>query len=663
MERAVKVTLAGAAGLILLVGLGLLALPTLISAERFRPALEAQVSRALGLPVQIGQLRLRAGLGVRLEAGEIRLAGVTTESGLEIERLELGLRLWPLLRGQVRLGRVRVEGVSLRLTRSSEDGSWALPWGATRTAAAGEAEPEVSSGAALEELPVERIEVRDARVVFVDRGGSGALREGWVLGPGRASLELPTASSPWRFELATALGEGQNEALQLSGSLPAAGLAGASLHLQIRDLQIEQVRPLFALSGQPLPAGLAAGAASGAIELRILEPDAQGQPPALLVPGVELHGRLELSGLQVPLGDQAEPQVLHADVDLFIEKDRARAEPLRLRLGGEQIEGKLEWRAGTPPELHGELQSRSLDLDVVLGALSKLGRVTPPAAGGSATGAPAALGGSLQVRIDSGRVLGLRFSSAAVGTTLEEGMLRLDSLSVALYGGTVEGRGSITMGREPLPFALDVSANGVDLEGALPALSPDLEGLLTGRFAGRFELRGRGLEPSELSENLRGTLQLDLRDGQLTSIGILGRIAELLVVVGGKGIGKETTPYQSITGDFDVRRGRAHTKNLALRSEDLDLDGEGSFGLDATLDFDVEGRFSSAVSAAMVVKTPSLRHLVEKDGRLRLRFRIYGALAEPRVEIDQAFLRQALRRAIQEKSRKKLEDKLKDLFR
>jgi uncharacterized protein involved in outer membrane biogenesis len=267
------------------------------------------------------------------------------------------------------------------------------------------------------------------------------------------------------------------------------------------------------------------------------------------------------------------------------------------------------------------------------------------------------------VSIDAGRVVGMEFRDARAEAAYEKGRLILHSLSASLYGGSVEGSGGVETGREPLPFELGAEARDIDLEGALPALAPDLKGLLTGRFTGRLSLRGEGLTASDLQRSLRGPVRLDLRAGKVASVSILQQVALLLEEAGGKGIGRESTPYRSITGDFEARDGRAHTRNLALRSEDLDLDGAGSFGLDATLDFDLEGTFSPVVTEAMVAKNSNLRHLVERDGRLKVRLLMRGPLAAPKVTLDPAFLRRALRRAAEEEGRDKLRKKLEGLFR
>ncbi len=572
MGRKPRIALLVVAATIALLLLVFLALPFLISSDRFLPLLEEQASGAIGLPVKIDHLRLRPGLGVSLHGGGVRVGDRENAPDLAVEEFSVSLRLWPLLRGEVRLGRVDVSGVLLRLQRQTQSGGWGIA-GASGTSPSGQAAPRVkqtraeSDQMAGADLPVDRIELRDVRAIFIDPEGPAGLREGVTLGPARVTLERQEPGAAWRFELGVALGGTQDEKVKLSGEIPLSSGARTQVRAELLDVDVEILRPLLVVAGTQVPEAVHSGVARGIIDFHYSGvQDRNGVVPGLL-DGIVANGSLDLSDLKVRLGE------------------------------------------GPRSRMPDETFHIALDL------------------------------------------------------SLEGGVLRLEKLSTSLYGGELNGTGVLNPGTDPLHFSLQAHASRIDLAGALPALSADLEGLLTGRFSGEMELQGQGLTQEDLSRNLRGSLSLDLRDGELMSVSVLRQVAELLEVAGGGGIGKETTPYDSIRGDFDIRSGKAYTRNLAVRSPDLDVDGEGSFGLDATLDFDVAGRFSPEVSRDLVAETGSLRYLVGEDERLEIRFRLHGPLADPSVQIDQAQLRKGLKRAAEEKGKEKLLEKLDDLFR
>src|SRR6185295_1027863 len=100
---------------------------------------------------------------------------------------------------------------------------------------------------------------------------------------------------------------------------------------------------------------------------------------------------------------------------------------------------------------------------------------------------------------------------------------------------------------------------------------------------------------------------------------------------------------------------RARTDDLALHSKDLDLEGKGWVGLDATLDLDVAARFSEEATSGMVTKNARLRSLTEKD-RLSMYFSLKGNLASPSFGINS----QAQTKQVKERAKERARDSLTD---
>jgi hypothetical protein len=85
---------------------------------------------------------------------------------------------------------------------------------------------------------------------------------------------------------------------------------------------------------------------------------------------------------------------------------------------------------------------------------------------------------------------------------------------------------------------------------------------------------------------------------------------------------------------FSVADGRARTEDLALRSDEVDLDGSGSVTLDGLLDLDVVASLAPAITMSLEERAPSLRHWNDADGRLAVPLRVAGSLAAPSVKMD-----------------------------
>lgn len=168
----------------------------------------------------------------------------------------------------------------------------------------------------------------------------------------------------------------------------------------------------------------------------------------------------------------------------------------------------------------------------------------------------------------------------------------------------------------------------------------DLDGLL-------------GQQP--LAPTLRGTLVLAVDRGSLTSVGLMKQAASFLEMAGAAGIGSDETAFERMMATFEIERSDARTDDLHFRSEDLDLDGGGTIGLDGRLRLDVRAAFSADASRRMVETTPRLSFRMGPDGRLTVPMKIRGTLDAPFVQIDlEKVLEEGLEKELRERGEKGL---------
>src|SRR5579872_5176916 len=95
MRRTVLVLVIVAAALLLLV----LALPFLINADRFRPAVESELTKSLGRDVKIGDLKLSVWSGT-VSASDLSVAddpAFSRTAFLTAKSVTLSIGLWPML--------------------------------------------------------------------------------------------------------------------------------------------------------------------------------------------------------------------------------------------------------------------------------------------------------------------------------------------------------------------------------------------------------------------------------------------------------------------------------------------------------------------------------------------------------------------------------------
>lgn len=248
----------------------------------------------------------------------------------------------------------------------------------------------------------------------------------------------------------------------------------------------------------------------------------------------------------------------------------------------------------------------------------------------------------------SARLSGVTLTGIDATLAVDHGLARLEKAEFRVHGGAGRATGIARFGEPGMPFRLDANVEGVDVESlaseSFPASGAPIEGTLSATLG----LDGRA-DAARPSSTLDGTAKVEIVQGTLRSVGLLEQAAQMLEMAGGKGLGKDVTPFDTIAGTFALRGGEAATSDLRFRSHDLDLDGGGAVVLDGGLKLDVVAAFSPAASATMAGRTPQLKFRVGSDGRLTVPMKIRGSIAAPIVQIDlDRVLKEGLQKELRE---------------
>src|SRR6201993_2131121 len=143
--RILKLLAIALAGLLALLAIVLLAVRAFVDPndykDRIARAVRNSTGRELALP---GEIRLSVFPGIALELGPASLGnppGFGEEPFAAVKHAALRVRLLPLLRKQVEIGRVEIDGLDLRLGKNAAGrGNWQSPAGSRPT-------PQSSGGA------------------------------------------------------------------------------------------------------------------------------------------------------------------------------------------------------------------------------------------------------------------------------------------------------------------------------------------------------------------------------------------------------------------------------------------------------------------------------------------------------------------------------------
>ncbi len=664
LPRSLRFLLLGAGALLVLLILAAVALPFIIDVQRLAPLIAGQIQQVTGRKATLGRISLRV-----LPVPGVTVSPVTVAEGarypgrdaLRLAAVSLRLRPLPLLRGRIEFGSVILDQPTLTLIRDRE-GRWNFEDLLERVAAlrsgtaAPPAGPTASSNAGT--LGVERAMVRGAKVLVYDDAVTPGKRSELTLGPIDATISGWGLGDTSTIDLAIGLGR---SVVRAAASLKAAS-GDQTLQATIRESRVEisDLVPILPWLGVLRPAGLQLGGTATV--------DGKASVPLERMETIQFAGNLGLENLSYRDSSMKHP-VEQIGGRLAVTGQKASWAGFTARFGSSVLRGDLQLEDYLHPRVGFNLEAQRLDLNELIENFSGGGAPAPSPTRSSAPAAPSTETGLLQQVEASGTlaVEALRFQTFDVGgvrgaVTLKNAALSLQNLKAKLYGGDVSGAATLDMARAIPRYRLDTVLKGVDVNALAAAYDPSLKGLLRGALSGELGIEASGVDLKAILDTAAGSARIEIAKGALTSISVLKQLASLLQAAGGKGIGQDETPFDSLGGSFAIGGRRAQTSNLLLDSLDLDLTGQGWVGLDSELNLAAVARFSEEASKGMIEKTPQLRSLTDAKGQLALHLLARGTLAAPSIALDTKSEVQQIKEQQKEKAKEKIKERLIDLL-
>ncbi|AWH34083.1 AsmA family protein [Stenotrophomonas sp. SAU14A_NAIMI4_8] len=570
----------------------------------FKGPVERAVQARTGRALHIGNLDVDLGRVTTVRADTISFANATwakQPNMASADRVEIDVRVWPLLRGSVQLPEVRLTRPDVLLQtapREGEAGNWDF---------LGD-----SSGGTTPQL--KRLFIDDGRLQFSDARGRTDIRLNVRSGQPRQGDAAP----PLRV---AGKGRWQGNAFTLSG--------GTESPLQLTD----SAHPFrIHLDGR---AGGTHAVASGtltnpfALQLFDLHFALSGQDLADLYP---------LLGIAIP---PSPPYALNGR--LKRDHNVWRYERFTGKVGDSDLGGNLQFEVGRDrPRLTATLESRRLDFDDLAGFVG-----APPRTGSGETAnaeqkaEAAQVAASSRVLPDTPYNLGkLRAMDADVRwkahrinapslplddmdahLLLDDGVLRLDPLNFGVAGGDI--RSTIRMdARQPqIATSLKASVRGVQLGQLFP--DAKLAEQAKGGISGQIDLSGRGNSIAAMLGGSSGDVGVAMGRGHVGNL--VMELAGLDITESVKFLftGDRQIPLRCAFADFGVRDGVMTSRALAVDTTDTIVIGEGTVNLrDESLDLLLRPRPKD--KSILVLRSPLRIGGTFKDPSFRPDFKALG---------------------------------------
>lgn len=579
-------------------------------------------------------------LGLELHEASVATLTNPSQPFADLQMLGLSVRVLPLLRREVQMSDVRVEGLNLRLNKDVHGhGNWEDigknvpdPATAATTPAVAEAAtpPKPEKPPQPIRLDIDSLTINNARVEYNDEQtgkqfsaesiqlSAGAVHEGAsipvkltaffgtnqplmrVKTEVNGNLRIQRALKRYQFEDMKVTGEATGEPLQ--GKTVTFSTQGQLLVDQSANiaewtgmkLSLNQLRALGELKVNDLDK---TPQLSGALSIAQFDLakflDSVGNPLPPMAAGslsrVELVSRLKGTPTSLALEDLN----LKLDDSTFtgrVAVDDFAKQSLRVQLKADTfnadnyLPAKSEAAKGAAAARQAEVQNSEAGA-MAAGGTTPLPDAPTKAAWSSDKLLPLTRLRTLDVNADLSfgqlTLSKLPIQNAALKASGLDGQLKLETLSGGLYNGTFQANGNLDV-RQDIPLlALQTRIKQVPVERILQAQgqNPPVKGQLTLDS----NLNGRGNSQKALIDSLNGTASFAINNGVLLNANIEQQLCTGIALLNRKTLsgdqrGKDT-PFQELKGNLTLRNGVASNPDLKVRIPGLTVNGDGDVDL------------------------------------------------------------------------------------
>ena len=659
-------------------------------------------------------------LGLELHDASVATLAQPASPVANLQLLGLSVRVLPLLRHEIQMSDVRVDGLELNLRRDAQGhGNWEdlgkpLPGDATQPGAASPAPSDAATPAERRrplQLDIDSLTLNNGRVDFLDeQSGRSFSAESIQLSTGAVhpATDIPVTLTGFlgtnqpelraRTELKGTLRfdnevqRYQFEDMRLGGELTGAPLQGQTLTFSAQgQLLADMAAKVVDWNNLKLSANQLR--ALGELHVRDLggEPQLSG---ALSVAQLDLRAFLQGIGQPVPAtADATALSQIELVTQIAGNRNALALEDLSIKLDGGTLSGRLAVDDIARQAVRIRLQGDKLDLDRYLPADSEQARGTTAARQAevqSSEAAALASGGNsplpdapgrqawsddrlfpierlraldLQAELSLGRltVQKLPIDNARLTANGSGGLLKLQTLSGQIADGEFNASGDLDVRPEVPLVSVQARLKRVPVEAVLAGrtATPPVRGLLTLDA----NVKGSGNSQKALIDSLDGDGYFAMDNGVLVNANLEQQLCQGIALLNRKTLTSEPrgrdTPFQRLDGTLTVRDGVASNPDFTASIPGLRVNGKGDLDLRV---LGMDYRVGVVVEGESGNMADPACQVNDRFANLQLPIRCRGPLelGARACRVDREGIGQVAAQAVRSKVEEKIEDKLGD---
>ena len=303
-----------------------------------------------------------------------------------------------------------------------------------------------------------------------------------------------------------------------------------------------------------------------------------------------------------------------------------------------------------------DLSVDHIDLDRYLPASKPSKAAAAPAQSQSPAELPTSALKSLEMSgklaIGSATVYGMKLSQVHVGLAADGGVLHIDPMNAALYGGTSTGKVTLDAHGTVPVLHLAETLSGISVQPLLEDFAK--LNRVSGRGNVALDVTARGKTTAAMLASLGGRAAANLANGAINGLDLWTAVNSAVALVQkhavpSGGVGK-STHFDAFKASADLANGIASTKDLDIASGDLHVTGQGTTNLvTGAVDYRLNAALlKGAAGGAALANVPLL---------------VSGTMTSPTVRPDTQGLVKSLAKQQLEKHKGQIENKLRNVLK
>lgn len=594
-------------GLILLAVIAVAVLPLFVDENMVKEEISSRFENRTGQTLSInGPLdwSVFPWVGIKLADVQIGSApGFGDKPLAAVRELDVKVGVKPLFEKKIMVDTVLLKGVRLNLHKNKEG---RVNWEGLANAAAGtekKAEPAPSEGkdqlqVSDFEIKLKGIELEDVSLHFNDEQegisvklDDLAVKTGELVAdtpvPLRVSFKLKNSKPVLEldFKMSTDMTFSKNfqrldlAALAIELDAAGEGLPAQGVKLSMAaNVGLDNKQGVLALSDLSL-SGLNVDVTG---DLSVTQLHTKPKLEARLdLQDTNLKELLEIAGVSITTADPKALTRVSGNLFVMQQGDTLTVKPISIKLDDSSLDGELKILAFEGPVVRANFKLDSIDLD----------RYLPPKAEGDAIpeqqekaatpGEKADFTALRKLDLDADFSVGslkinnLKMENILLKVRSRKGVLSMDPLSAALYGGKFKGNVKLDVRKDSPRFSAKKTLSGIQVE---PLLT-DLTGKAQLRGIGNIEvdISSRGLDDATIKSNLNGRFSIEFKDGAYIGFNLAQAIRQATGQV--QSNAPQETDFAELKGSGVIKNGVVQNDDLYMASPVLRVTGTGKVDL------------------------------------------------------------------------------------